>query len=144
MEACSELRQYAPVALSKARADCCAETIEPKHVVIPETARILEDSLCAPGSHDCVQGCRFCQDFAAVAALLCGKRRCCTRPTARKGGEANLKLPDLSSVSFLGDIDGHKLLLIGILFCVFGLVFGMAIYHALEEPAGASLHARNF
>jgi K(+)-stimulated pyrophosphate-energized sodium pump len=36
------------------------------------------------------------------------------------GGEANLKLPDLSSVNFLG-MDGHKLLLFGILFCIFGL-----------------------
>jgi len=38
------------------------------------------------------------------------------------GGEASLKLPDLSQVSFLG-MDGHKLLTIGILFCIFGLVF---------------------
>src|SRR2546423_10652119 len=45
------------------------------------------------------------------------------------GGEAALKLPELSSVSFLnGAIDGHRLLLIGILFCVFGLGFGMVIY----------------
>ena len=35
-------------------------------------------------------------------------------------GEANLKLPDLSQVNFLG-VDGHTLLLWGILFCVFGL-----------------------
>src|SRR5271169_5716121 len=48
------------------------------------------------------------------------------------GGEANLKLPDLSSVNFLG-IDGHKLLLFGILFCVFGLAFGMAIYTKLKN-----------
>jgi K(+)-stimulated pyrophosphate-energized sodium pump len=48
------------------------------------------------------------------------------------GGEANLKLPDLSSVDFLG-INGHKLLLFGILFCVFGLAFGMAIYTKLKN-----------
>jgi K(+)-stimulated pyrophosphate-energized sodium pump len=47
-------------------------------------------------------------------------------------GEANLKLPDLSSVSFLG-IDGHKLLLIGIVFCVLGLIFGMVIYSHLKN-----------
>ena len=35
-------------------------------------------------------------------------------------GEANLRLPDLSSVFFRG-VDGHKLLSIGILFCIFGL-----------------------
>src|SRR5579864_1649806 len=50
------------------------------------------------------------------------------------GGEASLKLPDLSQVSFLnGAIDGHKLLLIGILFCLGGLGFGMAIYMRLKN-----------
>ena len=47
-------------------------------------------------------------------------------------GEAALKLPDLSQVSFLG-IDGHKLLMIGLLFCVFGLAFGLAIYSHLKN-----------
>src|SRR5579872_1886561 len=47
-------------------------------------------------------------------------------------GEANLKLPDLSQVRFLG-IDGHKLLLIGIVFCILGLVFGMVIYTGLRN-----------
>jgi K(+)-stimulated pyrophosphate-energized sodium pump len=50
------------------------------------------------------------------------------------GGEASLKLPDLSSVSFLnGSIDGHRLLLVGILFCIFGLGFGMVIYMRLKN-----------
>ncbi len=49
------------------------------------------------------------------------------------GGEANLKLPDLSSVSFLGGINGHNLLLYGIGFCVLGLIFGMAIYMKLKN-----------
>ncbi|MGA9250419.1 MAG: hypothetical protein WBV87_19400, partial [Candidatus Acidiferrales bacterium] len=48
------------------------------------------------------------------------------------GGEANLKLPNLSSVTFLG-IDGHRLLLFGILFCVLGLAFGMTIYTRLKN-----------
>src|ERR1700680_4523723 len=47
-------------------------------------------------------------------------------------GEASLKLPDLSQVSFLG-IDGHTLLSIGILFCIMGLVFGMVIYNRLKN-----------
>ena len=47
-------------------------------------------------------------------------------------GEANLKLPDLSSVSFLG-MNGHNLLLIGIAFCIFGLGFGLAIYSRLKN-----------
>src|SRR5437588_3908547 len=48
------------------------------------------------------------------------------------GGEAKLKLPDLSQVTFLG-VDGHKLLLIGILFCVLGLGFGLTIYTRLKN-----------
>jgi K(+)-stimulated pyrophosphate-energized sodium pump len=48
------------------------------------------------------------------------------------GGEANLRLPDLSQVSFLG-VDGHKLLLFGILFCIFGLCFGLTIFVRLKN-----------
>jgi K(+)-stimulated pyrophosphate-energized sodium pump len=48
------------------------------------------------------------------------------------GGEANLRLPDLSSVSFLG-MNGHALLMIGLLFCVGGLLFGLAIYMQLKN-----------
>jgi len=47
-------------------------------------------------------------------------------------GEASLKLPDLSTVSFLG-VDGHRLLMIGILFCIFGLGFGLVIYSRLKN-----------
>jgi K(+)-stimulated pyrophosphate-energized sodium pump len=49
------------------------------------------------------------------------------------GGEASLKLPDLSQVTFVGGMDGHKLLMIGLLFCVFGLLFGLAIYTKLKN-----------
>ncbi len=56
------------------------------------------------------------------------------RQTNEAGGEANLKLPDLSSVRFLGGaIDGHKLLLWGILICVFGLLFGLTIFSRLKN-----------
>src|SRR6201982_1781446 len=55
------------------------------------------------------------------------------QPSESAAGEANLKLPDLSQVSFLGGIDGHKLLLIGILFCVFGLLFGLVIFTKLKN-----------
>jgi K(+)-stimulated pyrophosphate-energized sodium pump len=48
------------------------------------------------------------------------------------GGEANLKLPDLSSVTFLG-VDGHRLLLIGIVFCLLGLAFGLVIFMRLKN-----------
>jgi K(+)-stimulated pyrophosphate-energized sodium pump len=50
----------------------------------------------------------------------------------REGGEAALKLPDLSQVTFLG-LDGHRLLLIGLVFCGFGLLFGLLIYIQLKN-----------
>ena len=49
------------------------------------------------------------------------------------GGEANLRLPDLSSVKFIFDLDGHKLLLFGIVICILGLVFGMTIFMRLKN-----------
>ncbi|MDE3201403.1 MAG: sodium-translocating pyrophosphatase [Acidobacteriota bacterium] len=48
------------------------------------------------------------------------------------GGEANLVLPDLSSVKFLG-MNGHALLMWGLLFCVGGLLFGLTIYGQLKN-----------
>jgi K(+)-stimulated pyrophosphate-energized sodium pump len=48
------------------------------------------------------------------------------------GGEAALKLPDLSQVKFLG-IDGHTLLLIGLVFCFLGLLFGLVIFVQLKN-----------
>jgi K(+)-stimulated pyrophosphate-energized sodium pump len=78
--------------------------------------------------------CRIAK-FGAVAAtlsLLTAVQSFAGQATQEVGGEANLKLPDLSSVSFLG-IDGHKLLLFGILFCIFGLIFGLVIYSRLKN-----------
>ena len=49
------------------------------------------------------------------------------------GGEANLILPDLSSVTFFGGIDGHNLLLAGIVVCMLGLLFGLAMYMNLKK-----------
>jgi K(+)-stimulated pyrophosphate-energized sodium pump len=48
------------------------------------------------------------------------------------GGEANLLLPDLSSVKFLGT-DGHTLLLVGLVVCVLGLAFGLMIFTQLKN-----------
>ncbi len=52
--------------------------------------------------------------------------------THRPGGEANLILPDLSTVNFLG-VDGHSLLLIGFLVSALGVVFGFIIYTQLKK-----------
>src|SRR5713226_2005766 len=74
--------------------------------------------------------CRFAKFGSAAAVLtLLGAA---SALADEAGGEANLKLPDLSQVTFLG-IDGHQLLLFGIVICIFGLGFGLAIYSHLKN-----------
>jgi K(+)-stimulated pyrophosphate-energized sodium pump len=90
------------------------------------------------------RGARMCADFflkrrhkagAAVTMAVLG-----LLPTwafaqpehAGGGGEANLVLPDLSTVNFFG-MDGHALLMIGLLFCAGGLLFGLASYVQLKN-----------
>ena len=53
-------------------------------------------------------------------------------PARQGGGEANLVLPDLGSVSFQG-INGRTLLMAGLGICVLGLVFGLVIYRQLKN-----------
>ena len=48
------------------------------------------------------------------------------------GGEANLPLPDLGSVSFLG-LPGSVLLGLGLIVCALGLVFGIITYSQLNR-----------
>jgi K(+)-stimulated pyrophosphate-energized sodium pump len=79
---------------------------------------------------------RFLAAGAALAVALMSAG--VARAQESTGGEANLRLPDLSQVRFLNygshlGIDGHALLLWGILFCVFGLAFGMTIYMRLKN-----------
>ena len=52
----------------------------------------------------------------------------------RVGGEANLIIPDLSSVDFLG-IPGPTLLMGGLVVCALGLLFGLVIYGQLKRMA---------
>jgi K(+)-stimulated pyrophosphate-energized sodium pump len=65
--------------------------------------------------------------LGAVAALLAAFT---ASPAA--ASEADLRLPDLGSVSFLG-VNGHNLLLFGLIVCVFGLLFGLAMYVQLKN-----------
>jgi K(+)-stimulated pyrophosphate-energized sodium pump len=67
------------------------------------------------------------QPGGAVAAQSAAAPR-----EAAGGGEANLTLPDLSSVQFRG-IDGHSLLLGGLLVCVLGLIFGLVTVTGLRN-----------
>jgi K(+)-stimulated pyrophosphate-energized sodium pump len=72
----------------------------------------------------------FAAGSAFLVMLMSAGRAMADESTS---GEANLKLPDLSQVKFLWGIDGHQLLVWGILFCVFGLAFGMTIYVRLKN-----------
>jgi K(+)-stimulated pyrophosphate-energized sodium pump len=67
----------------------------------------------------------------AMLALPLSAMRALAQETA--GGEANLKVPDLSQVTFLNGIPGDKLLLWGLLICAFGLIFGVVIYAKLKS-----------
>jgi K(+)-stimulated pyrophosphate-energized sodium pump len=85
-------------------------------------------------AHSCSLGYRFLKICAAATAfiLAAGAGVYAKAAPETAGGEANLKLPDLSQVQFLG-VNGHQLLLWGILFCIFGLAFGLTIYVQLKN-----------
>jgi len=53
-------------------------------------------------------------------------------PQAAAGGEANLLIPDLGSVLFLG-VPGSTLLMGGLAVCALGLLFGLVIYSQLKR-----------
>ena len=55
-------------------------------------------------------------------------------PVHAPGGEANLVLPDLTNpaITFLG-MTGHSLLMIGLLVCAVGLLFGVMTYVQLQR-----------
>jgi K(+)-stimulated pyrophosphate-energized sodium pump len=76
--------------------------------------------------------CWLAKSSASLAVVLLLTTTAALAEPAETGGEANLRVPDLSTVNFLG-INGHNLLMIGIAFCVFGLLFGMAIYMRLKN-----------
>ena len=56
------------------------------------------------------------------------------------GGEANLVIPDLNSVTFLGGMGGKTLLMWGLLICGAGLLFALTIYSRLKRlPVHSSM-----
>ena len=56
------------------------------------------------------------------------------------GGEASLVLPDLNSVTFLGGVTGHNLLLFGLVICLLAMVGGIASYsHIRKLPVHESM-----
>jgi len=71
---------------------------------------------------------------AALVGLLAPAIACAQTEHAG-GGEANLTLPDLTTVTFdhFFGLNGHALLMIGLLFCGGGLLFGLTIYVQLKN-----------
>ncbi|MGA2153640.1 MAG: sodium-translocating pyrophosphatase [Bryobacteraceae bacterium] len=76
--------------------------------------------------------------FFALLALAAGAAPVMAQEQG--GGEANLHLPDLRLANFLGGINGHNLLLFGLLVSALGLVFGLVIFVRLRNmPVHASM-----
>jgi K(+)-stimulated pyrophosphate-energized sodium pump len=69
----------------------------------------------------------------SAAGVVAAAQELPAAPEHRPGGEANLILPDLSQVTFLGGIDGHTLLLAGLVVSALGLLFGLVIYQQLKN-----------
>jgi K(+)-stimulated pyrophosphate-energized sodium pump len=67
-----------------------------------------------------------------VGAALAGLGVFLQAPNAM-ASEADLVLPDLHSVSFLGGIPGDTLLLWGLVICLFGMVFGAIQYMGIRK-----------
>ena len=77
---------------------------------------------------------RFFAGLVALAASLCA--------TAAGASEAELKIPDLGSVNFVG-MSGHNLLLFGLIICVGGMVFGLVQFMQHPQAPGPQGHARD-
>jgi len=68
-----------------------------------------------------------------------GQQAAAPAPARAGGGEANLKLPDLSTVEFRG-VNGRTLLMGGLLVAALGLVFGLVAFTQLKNlPVHSSM-----
>ncbi|MEK6612438.1 MAG: sodium-translocating pyrophosphatase, partial [Gemmatimonadota bacterium] len=73
------------------------------------------------------------QTAAPASEASAASAQTTSAPVHAAGGEANLVLPDMKSVLFLGGMNGYTLLAIGLAFCAFGLLFGLFIYMQLKN-----------
>ncbi len=75
----------------------------------------------------------------AHAQAPAGNAAASAAPAESGGGEANLTVPDLSQVRFRG-VDGHSLLMAGLVVAALGLVFGLVTFSHLKNlPVHASM-----
>src|SRR5579883_3482645 len=88
---------------------------------------------CAPKSR-----LRLPQILFTILFLLTGSSALFAQEHA--GGEAGLKLPDLSQATFLGGTSGRTQMMVGLLVSALGLVFGLLNYTKLRNlPVHASM-----
>src|SRR3569833_2893102 len=81
---------------------------------------------------------RFAHLFLTLLFLLTGSSALFAQEPA--GGEANLKLPDLSQATFMGGTNGRTLLMGGLVVAALGLVFGLLSDAKLRNlPVHASM-----
>jgi K(+)-stimulated pyrophosphate-energized sodium pump len=66
-----------------------------------------------------------------VAGLFTGLLAVSVSPLM--ASEADLKIPDLASKTFLGSLDGRTLLLIGLATCLLGLIFGLVEFIRVKK-----------
>jgi len=104
------------------------------------TRRVLSFNTGTPAVQQVTAGLKGAGAFLKGQYKIAAALGCVLLPTLANaqaessgGGEASLKLPDLRSVPFLGGINGHDLLAIGLLFCVGGLLFGLVIFRQLKN-----------
>src|ERR1019366_5923716 len=77
---------------------------------------------------------------AAILFILALLALAGSTPLLAQGGEAELKLPDLSAATFLGGVSGPSLLLVGLGVSGLGFVFGLVMYtHLRNLPVHASM-----
>src|SRR5256714_205952 len=91
-------------------------------------------ALIAPSASSALaQGAADSATDSAIAAPATGTAQPVAVPQHETGGEANLVIPDLSQVSFLGGIHGRSLLMGGLAVCALGLLFGLVMYSQLKR-----------
>src|ERR1700719_522677 len=96
------------------------------------TLTLILSMLAVFATSGAAQGVSQNRTDSAIAASATGTAQAV--PVEHKGGgEANLVIPDLSQVSFLGGIHGRSLLMGGLVICALGLLFGLVFYGQLKR-----------
>jgi K(+)-stimulated pyrophosphate-energized sodium pump len=103
-----------------------------KFAVVIRTLAVMFALLTVLGSRFAfAQGVADSRQDSAMAAATTGTAQP-VEVAHQPGGEANLVIPDLSQVRFLGNVQGRSLLMGGLVVCALGLLFGLVMYRQLK------------